>query len=227
MVSDYICSEIDFPFCRFVSKEVCKGMCRTEMINKTKLNSPALLCLIAIILGLTVRMMRHVQSLCSSIGRREMTLLFTSYSFANIIELVLVGLRHTLDRKLFMILTTLQLVFTNVAFFSLLVGAITMEMYAGKHGYESQTLLYIWISSYGFLSTLVIFVSLLLKTAVPILIMSFGLNLLFAYSYFILQIRKLNFNNAEIWAYGTLFIALACFMLSSIPIFVGSGLIAI
>lgn len=227
IITDYVCSQIDFSLCRFISKEVCKGMCRTEMMGDAKINSPTVVILLALILGLTVRMIRHVQNLCSSIGRLEMTLFFTLYSLANILEMVLLSLRHRLSGRLFLIFTTAHLVLTNSCFFSLLVGALTMEMYIGKWGMESSGLLYLSTSIYAFISTIVIFFGLVLREPISILVMVFCCNLVFVYSYFILQIKKLNRNKAEIWAYGTLTIALFCFILSIFPIFIGSEIISI
>lgn len=227
IITDYVCSQIDFPMCRFISKEVCKGTCKTEMINQAKINSPFLLLLLFLILGLTVRMLNHVQNLCSSIGRKEMTLFFGLYCLANITEIILIAMKHRLNEGSMLILTSAQLILTNTCFFTLLVGSFTMEMYVGKWGMESSTILYLLASAYCFLNTIVIFFSLFLRIAVPVFVMAFCFNLIFGYFYFIIQIRKLNKNNAEIWAYGTLTIGLFCFMISIIPIFVGSELVSI
>ncbi|KAF9760939.1 Chitin synthase export chaperone [Nosema granulosis] len=227
IVVDYICTQIDFPLCRFVSKEACKGMCRSEMIREARINSPTVLILLTVIIGLTTRMIKHVQNLCASIGRAEMSLFFTLYNLSNVLSLVLMSLRHRLNERLMLLCTTAQLVFANSCIFSLLVGAITMDIFVTKFGLESTTILYLSVSIYGFINTIVIFFGLAIKEPISIFVLVFCCNLVFVYAYFILQVKKLNYNKGEIWAYGTLFLALVCFMISSMPIFIGSEMISI
>lgn len=226
IVTDYICSQIDLPLCNFISDNVCKTSSRSEYILDLKIYSPAFVGLLLSNIALTLKMIQHVKDLCSSIGRTEMKFFYYLYALSSLILLFLVSFKETI-KSMYLVLTIIQLVVTNMCFFSLLVGFFTQDLFIGKWGIQSTNILYLFTSIYGFLSTIVVFFGLFFREPISIFSICFIANFIIVYIYFIVQIKKLNNIKAEIWAYGTILLAFTFFMLSVVFLVVGSHLIAI
>lgn len=226
IITDYICSEIDFPVCKFISENVCKCSSRFEYIGNFKIYSPAFLGLILANMGLTFRMVSHVKELCSSIGRSEMKFFYYMYALSNLLQIFLISFKDKIETVYFL-LTVIHLVINNMCFISLFVGSYTQDMFIGKWGIKSTTILYMSTAAYGFMSTIVIFFGLLFREPISIFVSCFIMNFIIGYGYFIIQFKKLNKKKGEIWAYGTILISFIFFLLSASCLFVGSRIIAI
>ncbi|EEQ82175.1 hypothetical protein NCER_101153 [Vairimorpha ceranae BRL01] len=226
IITNYICSEIDLPMCKYISDSVCRCSSRYEMIGNLKIYSPTFLGLALSNIGMIYWMVEHVKKMCSTIGRSEMKFFYYLYALSNFLMLVLVSLKDQIE-KIHFILTTIQSVVSTMCVFSLLVGSFTQDMFVGKWGIQSTSILYLSTAIYGFFSTIVVFFGLFCKISLPIFLICFILNFIFGYSYYVIQFRKLNKIRGEIWAYGTILISLIFFLLSCACMFINSTFIAV
>lgn len=226
IITDYICSEIDLPMCKYISKNVCSCSSRYEYLGNMKIYSPTFLSLLICNAGMIFWMIGHVKSLCSSIGRTEMNFFYYLYGISNFLQIFLISLKERVE-KVYFVLTVLHLLVTNMSFFSLLIGSFTQDMFMGKWGVKSSLILYISTAIYGFISAIVIFFGLLLRSSITIFISCLVMNFLIGYLYYVIQFKKLNRIRGEIWAYGTILISLIFFLLSVGFMFISSQLIAI
>ncbi|WUR04867.1 chitin synthase export chaperone [Vairimorpha necatrix] len=226
IITDYICSEIDLPLCKYISQNACNYSSRYEYLGKMKIYSPTFLCLLICNLGMINWMIGHVQNLCSSIGRTEMSFFYYLYAMSNFLQMFLICLKDKVENMHF-ILTVLHLIISNMCFFSLLVGSYTQDMFTGKWGVQSNLILYSFTAAYGFLSAIVIFFGLLLRSSVTIFVSCLVSNFIIGYAYYVKQFRKLNKIKGEIWAYGTILISLLFFALAVGSMFIDSKFIGI
>ncbi|ADM11160.1 glucose/Na cotransporter-like protein [Encephalitozoon intestinalis ATCC 50506] len=224
---DRVCSEASFPMCEHLSSEICKSTSRGFLFFKTKVSSPTTVILLIIALLSATRMIRHVKALCSSVGRKEMLVFFYLYLGSAALEAVLVGSKEFISKHTHLFLTSIQLSLYTSAFFSLFVGSITVDMFTRIFGLGATTLLKISTGIYSVGIGTVIFTGLSTSSKELTSVPFFVLNPLFFFLYMIFQVKRLRKTDGEVWAYGTLIISTACFLIANTFSFLGSRVIGL
>ncbi|KAM0672555.1 Chitin synthase [Ordospora colligata] len=156
-----------------------------------------------------------------------MLMFFYLYFGAMAIEAFLVGFGYSTSQQVHLFLTTLQVSLYTSAFFVLFLGCITIDMFMGVFGIRVTTLLRGTTALYSIGMGAMVFIGLSSSNkqiaSIPLIV----LNMLFFSLYVLLQLKKLKKRNGEVWAFGTLFISLSCFIIANVFLFVGSAIIGI
>lgn len=225
----YICTQVDFPFCRVLSDVPCEFMGRTSKFGPIVFFSPTTLIALVLIILSILRIVKVVKSKYSGIGRKEFIIFLYLYMATITLDLILISnlLMEVLPDATYKILLSVQLGFVMTSIWSLFIGSIlTYTFYKGS---VITSLLLVKMSSIfyyiGCVTAMYIFLTLRLKIAFFAVLFVYNGVLLFLY--FILQIGLLMQIDAEVWGYGTLFVGLIFFLGGITPIFYGSNIIAL
>lgn len=221
----YICSQVNFPICKTLEIEPTVYNAFETSSYGIKLCAPYTLALLLISVFCTVRMISHVESLFSSIGRSEMKTIFYLYIMANTLLIPTLCFEKYLDASTLKFLNVLQNSFMSTTFFALCISGYTIDKIYGIFGMKSASFMRALCSIYFILvSTFVhLFVSISNKEVITIL-MSF--DVAFIVLYLASQSQNLKRNKGEIWGFGVLAVIFGFFILSKIHTLLGAELVA-
>lgn len=221
----YICSQIDMPICKTLSVEqTVYNQFKTSFLD-FDINSPYTLTLLIISIFCSNRMIEHVDSLYSSIGRGEMKTFFYLYIASNLALIFTLCFQDLFDKTYFDLLNAIQISIQSTCFFCLFVGGMTIDKIYGIMGMKSANFLRILSAVYFILIFAFTKLFVVLKNPEIITIMisiETGLIILYLLS----QIRSLKRNNGEIWGYGVLSVIFLFFVMSKIHTLLGAKIVA-
>lgn len=221
----YVCSQIDLPLCKSLNIEQTVYNSSGTSYLKLEINSPYTLTLLCISVACAVRMISHVDSLYSSIGRGEMRTFFYLYMVSNSLLILTLCFDKIFSTDGLLFLNVLQNSFQSTTFFSLLVGSITIDKIYGIFGMKSETVNRVLSTIYFVvISTFIyIFANIKNKELITILI---SIEIAFVLVYLCIQIKNLKKMNGEIWGFGVLFVIFLFFSLSKVHTFLLANLVA-
>ncbi|ELA41818.1 uncharacterized protein VICG_01170 [Vittaforma corneae ATCC 50505] len=224
-VPRYICSEIDLPLCKTLGIEQTVYNAFSTTILGLQINSPYSLALLLISVVCANRMISHVDSLYSSIGRGEMKTFFYLYMISNSLLVCTLCFDKLLGDDGLKFLNVLQAAFQSTMFFSLFTGGMTIDKIYGVFGMKSASVMQILSTIYFvMISTFIyIFVAIKNRELITILVsIETGCIVLYLGS----QIKNLRKSNGEIWGYGVLWVIFMFFVMSKIHTVLCANLVA-
>ena len=221
----YICSQINFPICKSLEIEPTVYDAFETSFLTIKISAPYTLVLLLISIFCTMRMIEHVESLFSSIGRSEMKTIFYLYILSNTILTATLCFEKTFTASTLKFLNVLQASFMSTTFFALCVAGFTTEKIYGIFGLKSSTFMTTLCTIYFILaSTFVqIFISIKNQELITILMV---FECIFLMSYLSSQSKNLRKHKGEIWGFVVLGVIFLFFILSKIHSLLAANLVA-
>lgn len=203
LLSDHMCSEVNFPLCKILNLEITKWASGSKRILFLNIQSPYTVAIFIIAALCVIRMINHVNSLHSSIGRGEMRIIFSLFIISSFLQAIIIGLEEYLNSFIFEFLVVLQLGTFSATFFALFVSGFTIQRIYGLLGMESATFAGFVTLIYFISITSLIFLGINNMNALifPIILL---LNTICLMIFIWRQIVKLNRIKSDIWAYGIL-----------------------
>ncbi|KAG0442274.1 Chitin synthase export chaperone [Dictyocoela muelleri] len=224
---DHTCYLLNLPICRLVKPTNTPFTSRGISILNLYIPSLANLCLILIISICVIRLIINTKKMYSGIGRNELSFFFYLYLSLNIIELLLLSdVLLNIQPKLFKMLVPFELSIMNTCFFSLLLGNFLSTTFMRMKFLSPLNILRFLSAAYSTGFVVLFFYLVKLKNCVLIFAFTFGVNVFIAFLYYLKQLVSIKSLNLEIWVFWTLNIALAFFMLTGLPLFIGGEILA-
>lgn len=171
-------------------------------------------------------MISHVDSLYASIGRGEMKFFFYLYMISNTLLAITLCFGTFIGDDVLKFMNIVQNAFQSTMFFSLFIGAITINKIYGIFGMKSVTVLQLISGIYFTLISIFISIFIAIKNGELITVL-LSIETACVILYIFVQIKNLSMSNGEIWGYGVLFVIFLFFIMSKIHTLVGAHLVAI
>lgn len=222
---DHTCDEVNLPLCRIIKDTQCNYTSRKGSLGISEVSSPAAVALLSVALLCSLRLLLNTKRHYAAVGRKELVLFFYLYIGALSIDILLIS-GIELDQYVYIYLTTMQLSLTNTAIFALFLGGLTSVALPNVGLLKSIIVLRISSFAYFLICGSLILSSLISKSGAILFFTLLIANLLISVLYVISQLVLLIRSNSEVWAYGTLSIAICFFSLGSAVLFYGSEHIA-
>lgn len=222
---NYFCEQVNKPLCKTLGIEPTTYDSFNYKFYKLQINSPYTLALLIISILCTFRMISHVNSLYSSIGRGEMKTFFGLYIISNFFLTLTLCFEKSFKKELFNFINILQVSFHSTMYFSLFATGLTIDKIYGIFGLRSVTFMQILCSIYFFIIFIFsyIFATLKLQELVTVLLF---IDIAPVILYLAVQISKLKKNREDIWGLGVLGVIFIFFSLSIVHSVVGASLVA-
>lgn len=213
-----ICKEISLPLCSVLNFPKAQYACESREPFGIEVNAPYTLAALIIGVLCAFRMIWHVNSLHSSIGKGEMRTFFLLYIVSNGLQFALLGYGHLMPDALELYLTTLQVGFQCSMYFAIFIAGITIDRIYGILGMKSSTFMRALTLLFFFGISSGVFLTCTTQDSI-VLILVIAINALSMFFYLLLQLPKLRKTNSDIWAYGILAIISMIFILVNIHMF--------
>lgn len=212
-ISRHICSQVNLTMCKVLKIEpTIYGAFDTTYFS-LYVHSPYTLALLVITVLCALRMIAHVDSLYSSIGRGEMKTFFYLYIASNSLLMMSLCFERIFEESFLKGMNILQASLQSTMFFSLLAGGITIDKIYGIMGMKSVNFMRILCMGYFVLvfTFVYIFTSIKHKELITILM---SIDIASVVMYIVIQANKLKKNNGDIWGFGVLGVTFMFFVMS-------------
>lgn len=222
---NYLCMQKNMPICKTLGIEPTIYSSFSSRIGKLQISSPYTLALLLITIFCTFRMIGHVNTLYSSIGRGEMKTFFTFYIISCFLLILILCFEKSFKGEFFNFLTVLQISCNSTMYFSLFATGLTIDKIYGIMGIRSVSFMRILCSIYFFIIFIFsyIFATLKLKDLVTVLLF---IDLFPVLLYLVIQTSKLKRNREDIWGLGVLGVIFVFFIMSIIHSVLGAPIVA-
>ncbi|KCZ75979.1 hypothetical protein H311_03032, partial [Anncaliia algerae PRA109] len=187
--------------------------------------SPSTIVLLACAIITIMHLIRRTRKYHTLFSKNEFVLFFYLYLTSIFLDIILIS-NYLKDNTTFMYVLIAQLSFSCTALVSLLIGNITSKLFDSIQAFRSITIARILCSIYFIIVYPFLFVAIKNKNATLLFIFLVFVNLGIVLVYLIYQIILLRVSEAEVWAYGTLSVAVVFFSIGCTFLFYGSNIIA-
>ncbi len=225
-ISQYICSQVDFPVCKILNLETTKWSSSQSNILFFTINSPYTVSALLISIVCIIRIIKHVNSLHASIGKGEMRIFLYLHITSAALQSIIVGFEKYFHQKIYQFLVMLEISTFSSTFFSLFVGGLTIDKIYGLLGMDSSTFAGFVTTIYFVLISSLVFIGVDNSSmlVIPILLLINSVSLLLFISK---QIKKLKKIKSDIWAYGILAIIFGFYAITTVLYFYFGKIIAV
>lgn len=221
----HICSQVNLTMCKTLGIEPTAYDAFDTVYLSLQIHSPYTLALLIITVLCALRMIAHVDSLYSSIGRGEMKTFFYLYITSNLLLMLSLCFEKTFDESFLKGMNILQVSLQSTMFFSLLAGGLTIDKIYGIMGMKSANFMRsLSLGYFTLVFTFVyIFASIKHKELITILMVIDAASVVM---YIMIQGNKLKKNNGEIWGFGVLGVTFMFFVMSMVHTCVAASIVA-
>jgi len=224
-IAKHICSQLNDPICKTLKVEPSVYSSFDTKIFDLTIYSPYSLALLAISVLCTYRMISHVDSLYSSIGRGEMKTTFTLYIIANTLLFIGLGFEKIFKGPYLDFINVLRSSFMSTTFFSLFAGGLTIDKIYGIMGMKSVNFMITLVSIYFTMIVIFVYVFVAVGIQELITVLTF-IDIASIFMYIIVQIAKAKKKREDIWGIGTLGVTFLFFGMGVAHTFTAAPLVA-
>lgn len=225
----YTCSQLNLPLCSIFDYPLSKYTSRSTTHSTFRISSITTILLILSSIICTLRIITNVRKQYTGIGRKEMIIFCNIYIAAISLDMFLISdILHTfISQEMIKVILATQLGFVNGCFFTILFGNLLSTSFFSTRFISNSMIVRIFSFLYCAASMALFLLFIKQKNGMAIFILLFAVNFCFSFFYYLIQLIKLKERKAEIWAFGTLTIALLFLLLAMIPMFFGTFYITI
>lgn len=220
------CNQLPLPLCRALDKNCLYTSRKAEFIDE-KISSPSTVFLLAFAIFSIIHLIRRTRKYYTLFSKNEFVLFFYLYLSALFLEITLVSNLVNEKTGYFGYVLVAQLSFGCTALTSLIIGNITSKLFDNFQMIRSITVARILCLIYYVIVYAFLFVAVQNKNGTLLFIFLIFVNSGIVLAYLIYQVVLLRLIEAEVWAYGTLSIAVVFFSFACTFLFYGCNLVAL